>query len=162
MRLEEIERTRLHMAMELFVLSDTQLNSMDEWQAAIDRERFPLRLNNKTPISALKGFLPASLRGNATGFECGHSPVEVFVRGRPRASFDRAWRYVLTFRWGGDFRELESAWMAATAYAKATGGVIFDDEEGKTHTVAEACEIVQDIERSMPKVEELLRDIKRV
>jgi hypothetical protein len=45
------------MAMELFVLSDKQLNSVVEWQAAIDGEGYPLRLAGNMPIESLKGFL---------------------------------------------------------------------------------------------------------
>jgi hypothetical protein len=150
------------MAMELFVLSDIQLNSIDAWQAAIDSEGFPVQLNNERPIDALKGFLPVLLRGISTGFECGHWPAEVFMRERSDVNFAREWHYVLTFRWAGDFNQLQSAWMATTAYAKATAGIVFDDEEGKIHTAAEAREIVQDIERGMPTVEAFLRDLKRV
>lgn len=150
-----------NMAMELFVLSDMQLNSRDAWQAAIDSEGFPLRLINNRPTDALKGFLPVFLHGVATGFECSHWPAQVFMRERSDMNFGRNWSYVLTFRWGSDFNQLQSAWMAATAYAKATGGIVFDDEEGKIHTAAEARDIVQDIERGLPTVEAFLRDLKK-
>jgi myosin-crossreactive antigen len=62
---------------------------------------------------------------------------------------------------GGDFDQLQVAWMAAAAYAKATGGVVFDDQEAKVRTAAEAREVVQEIERGMPAVEAMLRDLKR-
>jgi hypothetical protein len=149
------------MAMELFVLSDRQLESIGAWQAAIDAEKFPLRLNDDRPLDVLKGFLPVLLRGIRTGFECGHWSAEVFIRGRPDVNFGHKWGYVLTFRWGGDLNQLQSAWMAAAAYAKATGGIVFDDEEGKVHTTAEALEMVKDIERGIPIAEAFLRDLKR-
>ncbi len=149
------------MAMELFVLSDTQLNSIEAWQVSIDGERYPLQLDNARPIEALKGFLAARLRGVKTGFECGHWLAEEFMREMADVDFGHPWKCVLAFRWGGDFDELQAAWMAAAAYAKATSGIVFDDEEGKIRTAAQAREAVQDIERSMPTVEAILQEVKK-
>ena len=44
------------MAMELFVLSDELLNSTADWQAAIDGEGYPLRLDGIKPINRSKVF----------------------------------------------------------------------------------------------------------
>jgi hypothetical protein len=149
------------MAMELFVLSDKQLGSMSEWQAVIDEEGYPVRLDSARPFGALKGFLPARFRDAKTGFECSHWPADEFMRDMPEVNFGRDWKFLLTFRWGGDFDQLQAAWMAAAAYAKATDGVIFNEEEGKVRNATEAREIVEDIERGMPTVEAILRDLRR-
>src|ERR1700687_3386007 len=103
------------MAMELFVLSDEQLNSMAEWQAAIDSEGYPLRLDSETPFETLKGFLPAQLRDSKTGFECSHWQADKFMRGMSGVDFGHDWKCLLTFRWGGDFNQVQAAWMAAAA-----------------------------------------------
>jgi len=50
--------------------------------------------------------------------------------------------------------------MAAAAYAKATNGVVFDEEAGKIRSAADAQTVVGDIEREMPEMEALLRDLK--
>lgn len=94
------------MAMELFVLSDQQLDAVTEWQAAIHVEGYPLRLDGNRPIEALKGFLPARLRDTKTGFECDTWPAEELMRERPDVDFGRAWKYVLAFRWGGNLSQL--------------------------------------------------------
>jgi hypothetical protein len=53
--------------------------------------------------------------------------------------------------------------MAATAYARATGGVVFDEQEGKLFTPAEALQITRDIEQSLPEMEAALRNyVKRI
>jgi hypothetical protein len=148
-------------AMELFVLSDKQLRSVAEWQAAIEAEGYPLQLDDKTPITALKGFLPAQLRAATTGFECGHWPADRFMREMSGVNFDHDWKHVLTFRWGGDLNQVQAAWMAAAAYATATDGVVFDEEEGKVRTAVDARAVVQEIECDMPKVEAILRELKR-
>jgi hypothetical protein len=148
------------MAMELFVLSDKRLNSVVEWQAAIDGEGYPLRLAGDKPIEALKGFLPAQLRDRKTGFECNLWPAGEFMREMSGVNFGHEWKHVLAFRWGGNLNQVPAVWMAATAYAKATDGVVFDEEDGKIHSAADAQAIVGDIEREMPEMEALLRNLK--
>jgi hypothetical protein len=49
--------------------------------------------------------------------------------------------------------------MAATAYAKATNGVVYDEETGKIRTVAEARTVIKQIEREMPQIETMLREL---
>jgi hypothetical protein len=168
------------MAMELWVLSDRQLNSIAEWQSAIDAEGFPLRLSDERPLGKLNGFLPAHLRGEPTGFECSHWPAGEFMRGMPKIDFGHEWRYVLAFRWPGDFNQLRTAWIAGSAYAQATDGVIVDDQEERIRDAAEARdvarrmyeapefdikpvidELMPKLERELPKAEEMLRQLKR-
>jgi hypothetical protein len=92
------------MAMELFVLSDKQLNTVAEWQAAINGEGYSLRLDVKIPIEALKGFLPVQLRDKKTGFECGCWAADKLMRAAPGVNFGHEWKFVLTFRWGRRFK----------------------------------------------------------
>jgi len=47
-------------------------------------------------------------------------------------------KYVLAFRWRVNFNELRAAWIAGSTYARATGGIVFDDQEGKIRSAAEA------------------------
>jgi hypothetical protein len=148
------------MAMELFVLSDEQLNSVLEWQAAIDGEGYPLRLTGNEPIESLKGFLRAQLRDTKTGFECNVWPADEFMREMSGIDFGHEWKHVLAFRWGGNLSQVPAVWMAAAAYAKATSGVVFDEEGGKIRSVADAQIVVGDIEREMPEMEALLRNLK--
>jgi hypothetical protein len=48
--------------------------------------------------------------------------------------------------------------MAATAYARAIQGIVFDEQEGKLFTPAESHEITWDIERRRPELEAVLRN----
>jgi hypothetical protein len=130
----------LIMAMELWALSDKQLGSIAEWQAAINAEGFPLTLSDERPFNKLNGFLPARLRGRPTGFECSHWSAAEFMRDMSMIDFGHAWKHVLAFRWRGNFNELRAAWIAGSAYARATGGIVFDDQEGKIRNAAEAVE----------------------
>jgi hypothetical protein len=148
------------MAMELFVLCDRQLPSITEWQVAIDREGYPLRLDGNKPIEALRGFLPARLRDIKTGFECNPWPADEFMREIPGVDFGHPWKHVLAFRWGGNLSQVPAVWMAATAYANATDGVIFDEETGTVRPPADARSVVVQIEREMPEMEALFRNLQ--
>ena len=136
------------MSMEISVLSDERLNSINEWQHAIDAAGFPLRLLGRRKFADVKGFLPATLREKQTGFECYHSdPRELFETYDDDVHFDHDWKYVLAFVWGGDFVAMQAAWMAAAAYARATSGAVFDEEAGQILTAADALAVVQDMVR---------------
>ena len=149
------------MAMELFVLSDVLLNSMAEWQAALDSEGYPLQLDGNKPIQSLKGFLPARLHDTKTGFECNFWPADAIMREMPGVTFAHKWKHVLALRWGSNLNQVPAVWMAATAYAKATNGVVFDEEQSKVYSPTEARAVVADVEREMPEMEALLRNIKK-
>lgn len=88
------------------------------------------------------------MRAGLTGFECYHHDAAELIRASPDTDFGHAWKYVLGFRWfGSKVSELRAAWMAPTAYAQATGGVVFDDQEGKFRTAVEAREVVREVEQ---------------
>jgi hypothetical protein len=139
------------MAMEIFVLSDRKLGSIAEWQAAIDAEGFSFKLD-QTDFRWHSGFLPGKLNGKLTGFECYHDSADEFIRENSDIDFGHEWKFVLGFRWMGDFHELEAAWTAAAAYASATNGVVFDDEDGSILTVAEARQAAEKIVRDTPRL----------
>lgn len=156
------------MAMEIYVLSDKELNSIAEWQAAIDAEGYPLQLDPDVELETHSGFLPAHLRGKLTGFECDHFPADEFMqetREMSHVDFGHDWRYVLAFRWRGDFNEMRAALIASSAYAKATDGVVFDDQEEKIRDAAEALEEARVGYESPdpdagPVVDQVLRNLK--
>jgi hypothetical protein len=134
------------MSMELHVLSDRRLASIDDWQRAIDREGFPLRLSTETPFDQLKGLLPARLRDAPIGFECDHWDAGGDLKDYTDTDFGRVWTYALAFRWlGSNLAEMEAAWMASSAYARATDGVVFDLESGEILTSSRAVEAARGV-----------------
>jgi hypothetical protein len=144
------------MAMEMYVLSDRELGSIAEWQAAIDAEGFSFKLD-QTDFRGHSGFLPGQLNGKLTGFECYHDSADEFIRENSDIDFGHEWKFVLGFRWMGDFHELEAAWTAAAAYASATNGVVFDGEDGSILTAAEARQAAEKIMRDTPR---MLRELQ--
>lgn len=153
------------MAMELWVLSDKRLGSVAQWQTAINAEGFPLTLSDDRLFETINGFVPARLRGELTGFECNHWPAAEFMREMSTVDFGHAWHHVLAFRWRANFNELRAAWIAGSAYARATEGIVFDDQEGKIRNAAEAVDTARrEYEAPDPdigsSVDRVLRNLK--
>ena len=150
------------MSIEIFVMSDRRLGSIAEWQKAIEQEGFNLRLDASRPLEAIGGHLPAlrtssmtlpSFGSEPAGFECDHSDPADLLDDDDLADIDfhRRWSQTLAFRFGGDFLALWGAFAAATAYARATGGVVFDGEAREVLTPDKAAEIVRDVELELGK-----------
>jgi hypothetical protein len=117
------------MSMEIYVLSDKRLASLAEWQEAIDAEGFGLELGAERSFDELRGHLPAQLGDERAGFECDHWDAADLMDTYPGLDYGRRWGHALAFRFGGDVHACLGAYMAATAYARATGGVVLACEE---------------------------------
>ncbi|MBM3527922.1 MAG: hypothetical protein FJX62_07505 [Alphaproteobacteria bacterium] len=147
------------MSLELFVLSDRKLSSIEEWRRAIDAAGFALTLDTERSIENLEGHLPARWNGEPAGFECDHWDAREVMRENGDIDFGRGWAHALAFRWGADLKACVGAYMAAAAYAAATGGVVFDGEEGKVKTPKESLETARRIEAEIPVIEARLKEM---
>ena len=146
------------MSMELYILSDTRLASIAEWQRAIDAEGFALRLSAAVPFDQLSGGLAAMLGEKRTGFECDHWDAAVVMEEAPEIEFGHPWKYALAFRWlGMEFEQGDAVCMAAAAYARATGGVILECESGELIGPARMKELIHQSLEARPLMEERLR-----
>jgi hypothetical protein len=150
------------MSMELIILSDRQVNSITAWQAAIDREGYPLQLASDAQFEYLCGFLPSRLHGELTGFECFHEEASDLIRDNPDIEFDHNWKFCLAFVWlGSKWKEQVAAWMAGAAYVCATDGVIYDCESEKFVAPAEARRIAYELEHPTPAQQAAMDQVRR-
>ena len=141
------------MSMQICVLADSRLASIAEWQKAIDVEGFPLQLSDADSNVNLAARLP----NEETSIEYGIYDFSELKETCKDISFGRDWRYAIAFTWSTDFSEEIAAWMAATAYARATDGVVFDEQEGRLFTPEESLQMTREIERRRPEMEAMLR-----
>jgi hypothetical protein len=145
-------------SMEICVLSDVRLVSIAEWQTSIETERFPLLLpREKTLAKSGGGNLRVQLRDKETMIEYSVVDFSELEETYRNVNFGRVWKYVMAFIWSSAFAEEISAWMAATAYARATSGLVFDEHDGKLLTPAESLGVVLELERSLPEKETALQ-----
>ena len=148
------------MSVDLYALSDRRLVSVAEWQHAIDGERPGLVLPTDTSIDELGGFLPVRWNGRSTGFECDHIPAYEVLKSRGDIDFGRKWACALAF-YTREFEELLVAYIAAAAYAKAAGGVVFDPQQTLVMSPLQAIEMAGQIERDIPKAKQAMQAIVR-
>ena len=142
------------MAMQICVLCDDRLGSIAEWQRSIDAEGFPLRLSDADP----ERNLAAQLGDEETSIEYGVYDFSELKDAFEHVNFGRDWKYAVAFTWSSDFAEEIASWMAATAYAHATNGRIFDEQEAKIFTPEESLKIISDTEQRRPAMEAIVRN----
>jgi hypothetical protein len=139
------------MSLEFSVLSGRRLASTAEWQQAIDAGGFPLRLDPQCALAETSGFFPAHFGDKLTGFECYHDDANEMMDSYGDIDFGRRWTHALGFRIIGNYDELRAMFMAATAYARATGGVVWDGESGEVMSPDRAAQVARQIEADAPK-----------
>jgi hypothetical protein len=149
------------MSMEIEVFSNRRLASTAEWQRALDAEQFRLRLDADVRLESVNGFFPMLLGGRLTGFECYHDDADAAMKELGQHNFNQRWRFALGLRWlGSNMDELEAAWMAATAYAASTQGVLFDFEQARILSLDEARGLVSQIVTDRPRMEAIIESIE--
>jgi hypothetical protein len=142
------------MSMEAFVLSDKRLGSVAEWQQAIDAAGFALTLVDDRMV----GYLPAQWRDRLTGFECDHRDADEFINQIDDVDFDRRWKHLLAFQLADDNVASLVAYMAAAAYAQATGGIVLDGPSHDLWAPEQALEAARIFEGDLPTIEEMERE----
>lgn len=145
------------MSITIYVLSDSRLHSIAEWQAAIDGEFFPLRFVSDEPDGAAAGNLMVQLRDKETEIECDFDDFDEIKDTYKNADFSRDWKYAIAFTWASDFFQEIASWMAATAYARAGAGVVFDERQGKLLAPDACVNVVRELERTLPERLEMVR-----
>lgn len=146
------------MSIQICVFSNSHLNSIGDWQQSIDAEGFPLRLSSGQPFDKHSGTLTALLREKPVSFQYRMREAGGMIRFYKEINFGHDWTYVLALPWISGFDGLDAAWMAATAYARATGGVVLDPQEGKLFGPEKALQVVKDMERTRPDAEGAVRN----
>lgn len=112
------------------------------------------------PLNEVDGILPGRLRDQTTDFEFYSRDAKKVMEFYGPAKFDHDWKYAHVFIWGGlNPNNSPASWMAATAYARATGGVIYDEEEGKLFSPAVAVAVARDLEQVLPELNERIRQL---
>jgi len=96
------------------------------WQASVNAFGFPLELYCELRPVQDTGFSPCQLKGGLTGFEIFPGPskdvLEVYREIAERIG-DRD--FVITFRWGGDFKECACVMIAAAALVQDYSAIAY-------------------------------------
>ena len=147
------------MPMEIYALSNRRLASIAEWQEAITREGFDLRLYESRPFVSWMDIWRHIAVAGPLGFACEHRDAVELIDNHRNIDFGRRWMKALAFRPGADFDALWGALAAAAAYARATDGVVFDPIAREVLPAAKAVESARQVERDLPGVREAFAEI---
>lgn len=133
------------MSMEVYVFSNRRMDAVARWQAALDAEGYDIQLDASRDFADLSGFLPVTIDGKRSGFECDHFDAGQMIDELKEQGFpvERPWQYLLAFRFGGHRLECISALVAAAIYMRATEGILFDCEEGTYYGPESALDYAQ-------------------
>jgi hypothetical protein len=128
------------MSVELHVIfNDSLMPDVQQWQGAITSLGFDVQLDAIEDLRHHSGFLPATIRGQQSGFEFDVSPAtEIIAAYRQLASRVAGRDSSANFRFGGDLSEMACAMAASAAFAKLTDGVWFDPQDAETQYSIEA------------------------
>lgn len=130
------------MSLSAYVLSKRALETIGEWQAAIDALGFKLILEGDAHerIETLFGHLPAVWEGHEAGFEClpgDESAAENFLEDHDEARPGGPWTQILEISYVG-LANIAGVAIAGAVYAHATGGFFWEGEEGVRINAEEA------------------------
>lgn len=138
------------MSLSAFVLTARPLETIGQWQAAIDALGFKLTLEGEPHerIDALFGHLPAIWEGREAGFECmpgDEVAIEAFIEDSEELGSGGPWTQILEFSYAGT-ANIASVAIAGAVYAHATDGFFWEGEAGERVDAAEAVAYARRIE----------------
>ena len=132
------------MSMEMHVFFHGELPTREALTATMQELGFPFAIEPQDELlDEHAGFMPMTYRGIETGVEfdvwSNRADIEEIAGADIDSSFDR----MANFRWGSVPLEGAAGYCVAAAIAKLTGGVTFDDVEGRTLTVDETLNVAR-------------------
>jgi hypothetical protein len=153
------------MANELHVLFSGKLPSKAALARAMKELAFPVTIPaGGKPLAQQSGYLPMKLRREESGVEVDVTDDRSVVEEIAGPQVDPRYQRCVSFRWGGDEREMVCAQCAAAALAKLTDGIVRDDDG--THLsadqqIAEAHDSLKRVKPTEPRHGTRPADIKR-
>ncbi len=122
------------MSMSCVVLSQRPLPTVGAWQRSLDELGFALRLGagDDAAIASLRGHLPAIWKEREAGFECyprGADEAAEIAEENEDLGPGGPWACMIEIVYWGS-AGCAGAMMAATAYARAVDGLLYEDQAG--------------------------------
>jgi hypothetical protein len=115
--------------------------SPKQWQAAIEKHGFPLKMDTDFEVTKHSGYLPCEIGGKPAGFE-----YSLYVKDSPEGRHIRV--ELVTH---ADLREFLGSAIAAAVLAEQSGGTLEDPQEGKTYKGAAAIAYAREAEVEIQK-----------
>lgn len=112
-----------------FFVRDAKLPTIAEWQAALDRAGVGIVLEDVGDLRTHTGYLPATHRGQPSGFEWYYGSLAGHFGGHPPVGLDGR-EYVVNCVTHSDMRELVCGSVACSVLSQLADGMFLDEESG--------------------------------
>jgi hypothetical protein len=128
-------------------LATERMPSPQQWQAAITKHGFPLKISRDFDVVALSGSLPCEYQGQPCGFEYYYSILS--QEGLQKLGISESFPCQILFSTSARPKEdFLSEIIAAAVLAEMTGGLLVDPQAGSTIEGAKAVEWCRKHEKS--------------
>jgi hypothetical protein len=135
------------MSVDTFVfVRDENLPTIQQWQAALDRAGTGIVLESIEDLRSHSGYLPATHRGQESGFEWYYGPLADYFGGTPPDGLGKR-SHVINFVTHSDMRELVCALISGAVLAEIAEGLVFDEENEAVIDGKSALVVARSIER---------------
>jgi hypothetical protein len=112
-----------------FFVRNEKLPTIAQWQAALDAAGVGVVLENIGDLRKHSGYLPATYRGQPSGFEWFYGPIADNFGGDVPDGLDGR-QHVINCVTHSDMRELACALAACAALSELADGLLYDEESG--------------------------------
>ncbi|MGD9644623.1 MAG: hypothetical protein AB7U73_02860 [Pirellulales bacterium] len=126
-------------------LRDDRLPTIEQWQDALARENLDIVLENVGGLREHIGYLPATHRGQQSGFEWFYGSIaDVYGDPAPSGLGDR--QHAIDCVTHSDMRELVCAMLSLAVLAQLADGLVYDEESNELISGQAALKIAREIE----------------
>lgn len=112
-----------------FFVRDGKLPTIPQWQAALNQAGVGILLEDVGDLRTHTGYLPATHRGEPSGFEWFYGPLADNFGGDPPQGLDGR-EYVINCVTHSDMRELVCGSVACAVLTQLADGMFLDEESG--------------------------------
>jgi hypothetical protein len=147
------------MSMEIYLLTNETIPSLQAWQSIVDALKFDVRFVDQRELPTKEIRIKAECQGKPVLLEIERVDLAYMRDIFPDVEFPDGVSFVHTLRWNKTLEGGLAAYEAAAAYIGAVKGLMIDTEENELKTPARAIEIARDMSVRMPEMQKLFSDI---
>lgn len=147
------------MSMEIYLLTNETMPSLQVWQAAVNALNFEVRFVGQKELPTKEIRIKAECQGKPVLLEIERTSLAYVRDVFPNVAFPDSVGFVHALRWNKTLEGGLAAYEAAAAYIGAVKGLMIDTEEAQLKTPALAVEIARATSAKMSELQKLFADL---
>lgn len=141
------------MSMEIYLLTNETIPSLEAWQGAVDALKFEVRFVDQQELPTKEIRIKAECHGKPVLLEVERTNLADVRDTFPNVEFPDSVSFVHALRWSKTLEGGLAAYEAAAAYVGTVKGLMIDSEEGKLNTPTRSIKIARDMSAQMPMLQ---------